>query len=188
MGLEKGTSSKFKTITLIIEGKKLCAYREELMTFSPVFRKMLSSPFKETHSGEIEFSGKNMLSFKRFLECLLRGPSSSVTDENVHYILPLAHEYQTEALLSEIDSLLALKSVQDENKLSPFDVVDNIVEAEMYGLKRYLDINIDIASKEKYIPALQEPRFKFISTHSKSIMSEKHWDYKDKTYHKLHLI
>lgn len=111
-----------------------------------------------------------------------------VSDENVHYILPLAHEYQTEALLSEIDSLLALISVQDEHKMSPSDVIDNIVEAEMYGLKRYLDINIDIASKERYIPALLESGFKFISNHSKSIMSKKHWDYKDKTYHKLHLI
>ncbi|VDI10710.1 Hypothetical predicted protein [Mytilus galloprovincialis] len=188
MGYEKGTTAKRQTVSLIIEGEKLCAYREELMTVSPVFRKMLSSQFKETYSGEIEFPGKNMLQFKCFMECLQRGPSSNVTDENVHYILPLAHEYQTDALLSEIDSLLALISVQDEHKMSPSDVIDNIVEAEMYGLKRYLDINIDIASKERYIPALLEPGFKFISNHSKSIMSEKHWDYKDKTYHKLHLI
>ena len=79
MGYEKGTTAKRQTVSLIIEGEKLCAYREELMTVSPVFRKMLSSQFKETYSGEIEFPGKNMLQFKCFMECLQRGPSSNVT-------------------------------------------------------------------------------------------------------------
>jgi len=115
----------------------------------------------------------------------------SVSDENVHHVLPLAHEYQTEILLQNIDTLLALNSKKNEHELSLCDVIDNIIEAEIYGLELYLKVNIDIAFKERYIQLIQESRFKLVSRKTKLVISQKHWEYKDKVYclnHQIHSL
>lgn len=191
MGLEDDRISLYKptNIALVVEDKELYINKDELMQYSPVFRNMLSKNFVEKNLTKIKLPGKQIEAFSCFLRCLLPGIAEQITDDNVHHVLPLAHEYQTEILLQNIDTLLALNSKKNEHELSLCDVIDNIIEAEIYGLELYLKVNIDIAFKERYIQLIQESRFRLISRKTKLVISQKHWEYKDKVYclnHQIH--
>ncbi|CAC5381041.1 unnamed protein product [Mytilus coruscus] len=137
--------------TLIVDGEKLFINRAELIEKSPVFEKMFTADFKEKHAHEIELPGKNLQHFLKFLRCTLDGYQDDITDENVHIIIPLAHEYQVETLLNKADTLLAdryKKKTYGECKSGY--VIESIIEADKYGLSKSLELLKDFASRKMY--------------------------------------
>ncbi|XP_069106900.1 uncharacterized protein [Argopecten irradians] len=93
-------------MVLRVEDEELYVNRELLVSLSPVFEAWLKKEWQgdqQTESGKVElsFSGKSMNEMTTFMRCLLPSFSDKVSVETLDTVLPLADEYQTEALLSE---------------------------------------------------------------------------------------
>lgn len=89
-------------VAFVFEERKLYVEKEQLIAVSPVFEAMFSSKFKEGSEKEIPLPGKNLNHFVRFLRYLCPEFDDELTDDTVHLMLPLADEYQTEALKKRI--------------------------------------------------------------------------------------
>ena len=71
----------------------------------------------------------------------------SLAEKIVHVILPLAVEYQTTKTTEKANQFLAKKSKILGDKISSAQVMQNILQAELYRLDDYLDESITIASR-----------------------------------------
>ena len=56
--------------TLVVHGKKFHIAKVVLMDASTVFRKMLTSDFKENNANELELPEKDKSTFEFFLRCI----------------------------------------------------------------------------------------------------------------------
>jgi hypothetical protein len=63
----------------------------------------------------------------------------SLAGKIVHVILPLADEYQTTKTIEKANQFLAKKSKILGDKISSAQVIQNILQAELYRLDDYLD-------------------------------------------------
>ncbi|CAG2242879.1 unnamed protein product [Mytilus edulis] len=138
-------------MTLIVGGERLFINKSELMAKSPVFEKMFTADFKEKNANYIELPDKNLHEFLLFLRCTLDGFQDIITDNNVHLIIPFAHEYQVETMLSKADMFLANKYTEKQyGGCTSAYVIKCIIEAEKYTLEKSLEILTDYASRKVY--------------------------------------
>ena len=61
---------ELSSVTLIVEDQKLFVHKEVLAAWSPVFKSMFISNFKEKEQKEIELPGKKMDDFVELLHCI----------------------------------------------------------------------------------------------------------------------
>ncbi|XP_071131451.1 BTB and MATH domain-containing protein 36-like [Mytilus edulis] len=136
-------------VVLIVEGEKIFTHRAELMKKSPVFNSMFSSNFKEKDKFEIELPGKNLHHFLMFLRCTLDGYGDYIEDDNVHFVMALAHEYQVKEILEKADTFLAnLYTSKGIDGCYSEKIVQGILEAEKFNITKTLDVLIGLASKK----------------------------------------
>lgn len=137
----------FPDLTIKIGNENLFVNRDQLMAESPVFRTMLTGNFKEKNAREIELHDKDPTTFAIFLQHTLPGFDGLILSESTaRLILPLSHEYQTDASLSKIDKVLATCTSEHEYK-SVDMLINHILEAELYTLSKYLTASIQKASE-----------------------------------------
>ena len=73
---------EMSSVTLIIEGQKLHVHREILAAWSPVFKSMFVSSFKEKDMAEIELPGKTVGDFVELLHCMYP-PIKAISGESL---------------------------------------------------------------------------------------------------------
>lgn len=71
-----------------------------------------------------------MFVFVFFCRCFCFAES----DVTVHQVLSLAHEYQTERRLDKSDLFLKEKCETESDDLSSQQIIENVLEVEMYNL------------------------------------------------------
>lgn len=138
-------------VVLIVEGEKLYINKAELINLSPVFRAMFTSSFIEKEAPEVELPGKKLEEFLRFLRCALAGFSDDINDDNVHFVIRLADEYQVETLVIKADTYLAN---QYENngykKYKSNKIIEGLIEAEQYNLCQFHKVLVSLASRKAF--------------------------------------
>ncbi|VDI33542.1 Hypothetical predicted protein [Mytilus galloprovincialis] len=136
-------------VAFIVEGEKIFTHRAELAKKSPVFNSMFSSNFKERDKFEIELPGKTMRHFLMFLRCTLDGYRDDIKDDNVHFVMALAHEYQVKEIMERADIFLADRFSSKGIKGCNSDtIIQGILEAEKFEITKTLDVLIGLASKK----------------------------------------
>lgn len=137
---------ELSSVTLIIEGHKLYVHREVLAAWSPVFKAMFTRDFKEKEMSEIELPDKKMDDFVELLYCMYP-PIKSVSDSNVHQLLPLAEEYQ----------ILEVKKKCEEFLLTKPGSIELLVTAQAYGLQNLLTKCIQHARYRTFAELQKDP-------------------------------
>ena len=97
-------------------------------------------------------------------------------------ILPLADEYQTTKTIEKANQFLAKKSKILGDKISSAQVIQNILQAELYRLDDYLDESIAIASRKCFERLVQHPKFKEITQETRLKIMTKRWKDMDEVF------
>ena len=97
-------------------------------------------------------------------------------------ILPLADEYQTTKTIEKANQFLAKKSKILGDKISSAQVIQNILQAELYRLDDYLDESITIASRKCFERLVQHPKFKDITQETRLKIMTKRWKDMDEVF------
>jgi hypothetical protein len=106
----------------------------------------------------------------------------SLAGKIVHVILPLADEYQTTKTIEKANQFLAKKSKILGDKISSAQVIQNILQAELYRLDDYLDESIAIASRKCFERLVQHPKFKEITQETRLKIMTKRWKDMDEVF------
>ncbi|XP_013397955.1 BTB and MATH domain-containing protein 38-like [Lingula anatina] len=92
-------------VTLIVQGEPLYVHKVYLAEWSPVWRAMFVANFREKSAQEIELPGKELEQMVELLHCIY--PSQqAINEENVHFLLELAEEYQIEKIKQRCEVFL----------------------------------------------------------------------------------
>ena len=97
-------------------------------------------------------------------------------------ILPLADEYQTAKTIEKANQFLAKKSKILGDTISSAQVIQNILQAELYRLDDYLDESIAIASRKCFERLVQHPKFKEITQETRLKIMTKRWKDMDEVF------
>ena len=106
----------------------------------------------------------------------------SLAGKIVHVILPLADEYQTTKTIEKANQFLAKKSKILGDKISSAQVIQNILQAELYRLDDYLDESITIASRKCFERLVQHPKFNEITQETRLKIMTKRWKDMDEVF------
>jgi hypothetical protein len=106
----------------------------------------------------------------------------SLADKIVHVILPLADEYQTTKTLEKANQFLAKKSKIIGDKISSAQVIQNILQAELYRLDDYLDESIAIASRKCFEKLVEHLKFNEITQETRLKIMTKRWKDMDEVF------
>ena len=123
-------------LVLLVEGQPLHVHRLILSMTSPVFSRMLKGDFKEKTARTIPLPGKKYDQVREMLLAIYPAAAwKSINEHNFHFLLALAHEYEIIDLIKKCESYL-LENVAGKKT---FDVLDLLVLAQKFDLKRLLD-------------------------------------------------
>lgn len=124
---------KLSDVVLVVEEERLHVHRSVLALWSPVFEKMFTSEFQEKDKNEVPLPGKTANEIREML--LLIYPSvkeTAIMEENCHFLVKLAHEYQMEAIVTRCEDFMV-----DKVKAKPKDsVVADLVFAQTFQLEK----------------------------------------------------
>lgn len=103
----------FSDVVLVVGEQKFHVHRFVLAMWSPVFRKMFSSEFKEKNLYEIPLPLKKASEIKELLLIIYPTVSEkgwkTVTNENCYFLVELADEYQMDAIKQRCEDFLVEK-------------------------------------------------------------------------------
>ena len=140
---------KLSDVVLVVEGEKFHVHRAVLALCSPVFEKMFTSKFQEKENDEIPFPDKKANEMKELLHVIYptveRKPPDEIKEENCHYLLCLAQEYQMAAITQRCeDFIVKIMKESFSAKKNP-DIIAELVFAQTYKLKKLKQASIDLA-------------------------------------------
>ena len=106
---------EFSNVVLVVEGEKLHVHRAVLALYSPVFmEKFKSDEFLEKGKKEIilpdKFKANEVKELLRIIYVYRteKGiPLDEINEENCHYLLSLAHEYQMEDITQRCEEFMS---------------------------------------------------------------------------------
>ena len=106
---------EFSNVVLVVEGEKLHVHRTVLASYSPVFKeKFMSDEFQEKGKKEIILPDKFKANeVKELLQIIYvyrteKGiPLHEINEENCHYLLCLAQEYQMKAITQRCEEFMS---------------------------------------------------------------------------------
>ena len=140
---------KFSDVVLVVEGEKLHVHRAVLALCSPVFETMLTSEFQEKEKKEISLPGKKANEVKELLQVIYptveRKPPDEIKEENCHYLLSLAHEYQMAAISQRCEDFIVKIMKESFSAKKDPDIIAELVFAQKYHLKKLKQASIELA-------------------------------------------
>ena len=152
---------KFSDVVLVVEGEKLHVHRAVLALCSPVFETMFTSEFQEKEKKEISLPGKKANEVKELLQVIYptveRKPPDEIKEDNCHYLLSLAHEYQMAAISQRCeDFIVKIMKESFSGKKNP-DIIAELVFARTYNLKKLKQASIELA-RSLTLPELKKQK------------------------------
>lgn len=137
-------------VILVVEDVEFHVHKGVLAMCSPVFELMFTSNFKEKEAKKIPLPDKTSDEIKELL-LVLYPFGKTVTESNVDFLLPLAHEYQINKLIKRCEEVL-VEQVGENQKTA----VDRLITAQSYSLKNLqahcIEVakNIDVKTLKRY--------------------------------------
>ena len=133
----------------MVEGEKFHVHRAVLALCSPVFENVFTSKFQEKENDEIPFPDKKANEMKELLHVIYptveRKPPDDIKEENCHYLLILAQEYQMEAITQRCeDFIVKIMKESFSAKKNP-DIIAELVFAQKYNFKKLKQASIELA-------------------------------------------
>ena len=164
-------SWKFSDVVLVVEGEKLHVHRAVLALCSPVFEKMFTSNFQEKEKNEIPLPGKKANEVKELLQVIYptveRKPPDEIKEENCHYLLSLAHEYQMEAITHRCEDFIVKITKESFSAQKDPNIIVELVFAQTYELKKLKQASIELA-QNLTLPELKRQKG-YNEIHSKNL-------------------
>ena len=120
-------------VVLLVEGQQFHVHRVILAMSSPVFSRMFSSDFKEKDADEIPLPEKKAAEIREMLLVIYPSFCKLVNEINIHFLLPLAREYQMTVLAQKCEDCL-LRVIEKEDEIGP--LLENLIIAQNYTLER----------------------------------------------------
>ena len=120
-------------VVLLVEGQKFHVHRLMLSMCSPVFSRMFSADFKEKDAEEIPLPDKKAAEIREMLLVIYPSSCKQVDDINLHFLLPLAREYQMKILLKKCDVYL-LREIEKTNEIG--SIMKTLLVAQNFSLER----------------------------------------------------
>ena len=140
---------KLSDVVLVVEGEKFHVHRAVLVLCSPFFEKMLTSDFQEKEKKEIPLRGKKANEVKELLQVIYptveRKPPDEIKEENCHYLLSLAHEYQMAAITQRCEDFIVKIMKESFSVKKDPDIIAELVFAQTYNLKTLKQASIELA-------------------------------------------
>ena len=143
----------YSDVIIIVEGHRLHVHRSILSMCSPVFRKMLSSDFKEKTSLEINLPGKTVETIREMLRLMYPFPTVVSDSSNVTSLLALAREYQMTKMTARIEDVLLRRQTS----------VELLLIAQEYSLEKLLEKCTCTLSRQSFTDIKQHNHFEDIS-------------------------
>ena len=103
-------------VVLLVEGQKFHVHRLMLSMCSPVFSRMFSADFKEKDAEEIPLPDKKAAEIREMLLLIYPTSCKQVDGINLHFLLPLAREYQMKILLKKCEDYL-LRVIEKKQRI-----------------------------------------------------------------------
>ncbi|XP_020899579.1 kelch-like protein 30 [Exaiptasia diaphana] len=114
----------FSDVVLIVEDTKFHVHKSTLSMWSPVFERMFTSEFAERTAEEIPLPGKHVNEVEVLLKLIYSyGKVQTVSDENYHFLLELAEEYQMEKVRAFCSEYLSY-NIQESNSIHYYKIAD----------------------------------------------------------------
>ena len=144
---------EFSNVVLVVEGEKFHVHRTVLASYSPVFKeKFMSDEFQEKGMKEIilpdKFKANEVKELLRIIYVYRtekRIPLDEINEENCHYLLCLAQEYQMAAITQRCeDFIVKIMKESFSAKKNP-DIIAELVFAQTYNLKTLKQASIELA-------------------------------------------
>ena len=130
----------FSDVVLVVEDQKFHVHRSILAIWSPVFKKMFTSEFKEKKNDEIPLPGKKANEIKQLLYMMYPSlEEKQVTKANCYFLLELAHEYRIESIVEKCQSFMVFMV---KEKMED-DVLAMLIYGQKYQLKSLISACID---------------------------------------------
>lgn len=133
-------------VVLLVEEKKFHVHRLMLSMCSPVFSRMFSADFKEKDADEITLPDKKAAEIREMLLVIYPVSCKQVDDINLHFLLPLAQEYQINMLTKKCEDYLLRRMESKErndrtqtlwSEESKIDfTLETLIVAQTYSLER----------------------------------------------------
>lgn len=120
-------------VVLLVEGQQFHVHRVILAMCSPVFSRMFSSDFKEKDADEIPLPEKKAAEIREMLMVIYPRFCKAVNDTNLHFLLPLAREYQMTVLTQKCEDYLLLVA-EKKHEIGP--LLETLIIAQNYTLER----------------------------------------------------
>lgn len=120
-------------VVLLVEGQHFHVHRVILAMISPVFSRMFSSDFKEKDADEIPLPEKKAAEIREMLMVIYPIFCKPVNDTNLHFLLPLAREYQLTVLTQRCEDHLLRVA---EKELEIGQLLETLIVAQNYTLER----------------------------------------------------
>ena len=140
---------KLSDVVLVVEGEKFHVHRAVLVLCSPFFEKMFTSDFQEKEKKEIPLRGKKANEVKELLQVIYptveRKPPDEIKEENCHYLLSLAHEYQMAAITQRCEDFIVKIMKESFSVKKDPDIIAELVFAQTYNLKTLKQASIELA-------------------------------------------
>ena len=122
-------------VVLLVQGQQFHVHRVILAMSSPVFSRMFSSDFKEKDADEILLPEKKAAEIREMLMVIYPRFCKPVNDINLHFLLPLAREYQMTVLTQRCEDHL-LRLADKEHEIGP--ILETLIVAQNYTLERVI--------------------------------------------------
>ena len=106
--------------------------------WSPVFKKMFSSEFREKTASEIPLPGKTATEIKEML-LVIYPTSKPISENNCYFLLSLAREYQMEQLTERCEKYLL------QREKTPHHAIDFLVLANEFNMEDLCKQCVEIA-------------------------------------------
>ena len=140
---------KLSDVVLVVEGEKFHVHRAVLVLCSPFFEKMFTSDFQEKEKKEIPLRGKKANEVKELLQVIYptveRKPPDEIKEENCHYLLSLAHEYQMAAITQRCEDFIVKIMKESFSVKKDPDIIAELVFAQTYNLKTLKQASTELA-------------------------------------------
>ena len=121
-------------VVLLVEGQKFHVHRLMLSMCSPVFSRMFSADFKEKDAEEIPLPEKKAAEIREMLLVIYPRFCKRVNDTNLHFLLPLAREYQMTILTEKCEDYLLRAGIEKTNEIG--SIMETLIVAQNFSLKR----------------------------------------------------
>ncbi|KAK7505026.1 hypothetical protein BaRGS_00003596 [Batillaria attramentaria] len=141
---------KTTDVTFVVEERKLYFNKTILMISSPVFERMFTADFKEKDAKEIPLPGKKFVDMVALLQQIHPVHCAQpITDTTLAQVLPLADEYQMEAVRKKCEQYIGTQMEIKKTELSNDTLLFYLCMCEQHQMKLHRERLLQLGAERR---------------------------------------